>query len=219
MALAVVPSAPVPNAPGCRVNDDQIGTGGRHLISTWLSRQRRLTFHQELARGARAPLSRGVRLALLLNVLFPENWPDAVAAIENDGGTILYDWEWDNGHSVPAGRPRAPRWLVTRIGVDFFGHVTVAKSRSPSLAQVGRLTGLQTLHVNSLRVLDYELEVLKGLTNRSELDLRGTRVRDAGQMHLTGLTRLSSLDLTGTHVTDAGVKELQQALPSLKIIR
>ena len=31
---------------------------------------------------------------------------EAVAAIAKDGGTVLYDWEWDNGHSVPAGQPR-----------------------------------------------------------------------------------------------------------------
>ena len=59
---------------------------------------------------------------------------EAVAAIAKDGGTVLYDWEWDNGHSVPAGQPRAPRWLVAQIGFDFFGHATVVKSRSPSLA-------------------------------------------------------------------------------------
>jgi hypothetical protein len=120
---------------------------------------------------------------------------EAVAAIAKDGGTVLYDWEWDNGHSVPAGQPRAPRWLVARIGVDFFGHVTVVKSRS--LAQVGRLTRLQRLHVhllddNTLSVFrlnpgvsfrarpqfgvqdgDFVLGPLKGLTKLSELDLRG----------------------------------------------
>jgi hypothetical protein len=119
---------------------------------------------------------------------------EAVAAIEKDGGTVLYDWEWNNGHSVPGGQPRAPRWLVAQIGVDFFGHVTAVKSRSPSLAQVRRLTGLQTLHVISLPVSDDELEHLKGLTNLSELDLRGTQV------------------------SDAGAKELRRALPGLKLV-
>jgi hypothetical protein len=31
------------------------------------------------------------------------------------------------------------------------------------------------------------------------------------------LPQLQWFDLTGTHVTDAGVKDLQQALPKLKI--
>ena len=74
---------------------------------------------------------------------------EAVLAIKKDGGTVLYNWEWDNGSSVPAGQPRAPRWLVARIGVDFFGHVTVVKSRQPAFALVGQLPGLQILHLNS----------------------------------------------------------------------
>jgi hypothetical protein len=37
--------------------------------------------------------------------------------------------------------------------------------------------------------------------------------------HLKGLTKLSLLNLSGTPVTDAGVSELQQVLPSLKIVR
>ena len=172
---------------------------------------------------------------------------EAVAAIENDGGTVLYDWEWDNGHSVPAGQPRAPRWLVARIGVDFFGHVTVVKSRSPSLAQVGRLNRLQVLHVNFLHkntftYFDTELESLKGLTNLSTLQLKyvrvsdaelanleglanlstlhlnGTQVSDRGLVHLKGLTRLSRIEVRGTRVSDAGAKELRRALPGLKLV-
>ena len=118
---------------------------------------------------------------------------EAVAAIAKDGGTVLYDWEWDNGHSVPAGQPRAPRWLVAQIGFDFFGHATVVKSRSPSLAQVGRLTGLQTLHVISLPV---PVAGPVDLTHLSKLDLRRTQQSDAELEHLKGLTHLSELDLS-----------------------
>ena len=49
---------------------------------------------------------------------------EAVAAIVNAGGGVLYDWEWSNGKSIPGGKPRAPRWIVDLIGVDYFGHVT-----------------------------------------------------------------------------------------------
>jgi hypothetical protein len=47
----------------------------------------------------------------------------------------------------------------------------------------------------------------------------GNRVTDAGLVHLKGRKKLSYLDLKLTQVTNAGVKELQQALPSLKIVR
>jgi internalin A len=131
---------------------------------------------------------------------------EAVAAIENGGGTVLYDWEWDNGHFVPAGQPRAPRWLVAQFGVDLFGHVTVAKACS--LAQAGRLTGLQVLHVKPVGVFDYELESLKGLTILSKLDLRGN-VRDAGLVHLKGLTNLSTLHLDHTPISDRELLHLE----------
>jgi hypothetical protein len=48
-------------------------------------------------------------------------------------------------------------------------------------------------------------------------DRQYTQVTDAGLVHLKRLTNLSELNLTSTHVTDAGAKELQQALPKLKI--
>ena len=49
---------------------------------------------------------------------------DAVTAIRNAGGVVLYDWEWTNGKSIPGGKPWAPKWLVDLIGVDYFAHVT-----------------------------------------------------------------------------------------------
>jgi hypothetical protein len=146
---------------------------------------------------------------------------EAVAAIENDRGTVLYDWEWDNGRSVPGGQLRAPRWLVARIGVDFFGDVTVVKSRSPRLALFGRLTGLQALHVNSGRFIgpqplnvmwsgfDHQLDHLSGLTKLSELELRGMPVRDAEIVYLKGLTNLSTLRLAGTRLSDNGLPLLK----------
>ena len=51
------------------------------------------------------------------------------------------------------------------------------------------------------------------------LNLDGTRISDAGLAHLKELTKLSSLDINGSQVTEAGVRDLQQALPSLKIYR
>ena len=35
----------------------------------------------------------------------------------------MYDWQWKNGDFDPLGEPWAPKWLVDRIGVDYFGHV------------------------------------------------------------------------------------------------
>jgi hypothetical protein len=151
---------------------------------------------------------------------------DAVAAIMQTGGSIRYDWEWKDGNPIPGGKPWAPRWLVDRIGVDYFGHVTAAVSHHMSaatsdavIAQVGRLTGIQSLNLHDSSISDSGLVHLKGLTNLQVLLLYRTQVSDAGLVHLKGLTNLSALQLDGTQVTDAGVEELKRALPSLRIIR
>src|SRR5262249_41670584 len=49
---------------------------------------------------------------------------DAVAAVQKLGGTVTYDWERKDGRSVPNGKPWVPRWLLDRVGIDYFGHVT-----------------------------------------------------------------------------------------------
>jgi hypothetical protein len=168
---------------------------------------------------------------------------EAVAAITKAGGAVEYDWEWNNGKSISRGNSRAPKWLVDLIGVDYFGHVTVvwlARAESDAvIAQVARLTRLQYLGMWSLndtrlanlkgltelthvslygtQVIDASLTHLEGLTKLSTLDLRNTHVTDAGLAHLKGLTNLSELYIVGDQVTYVGVKELNQALPNLKI--
>jgi internalin A len=173
---------------------------------------------------------------------------DAVAAILRAGGVVEYDWQRRNRNSIPGGEPSAPRWLVHLIGGDYFGHVTAVwlshmKETDATLADVGHLTRLEELYINSQAISDAGLEHLtgltklsvlslyrtqvtdaglahlKGLTNLSYLGLGGTRVTDAGLAQLKGLTNLTRLVLSNTQVTDAGEKELQHALPGLKITR
>ena len=116
---------------------------------------------------------------------------DAVAAIEKSGGGVSYHWGWRDGKSIPRGKPWAPKWLVDRIGVDYFGHVT-AVGLSPTetdsaIVHVGHLTQLQRLTIN------------------------GSSVSDAGLTHLKGLTKLSVLGLGNTQVTDAGLAQFEGA--------
>jgi hypothetical protein len=85
---------------------------------------------------------------------------DAMAAINQAGGSVLYDWEWRDGKAIPGGKPRAPVWFIDVVGVDYFGQVTSATffssaaATDATLAQVGRLTRLQTLTVFSASVSD-----------------------------------------------------------------
>ena len=150
---------------------------------------------------------------------------EAVAAIEKAGGTVAYNWEWNNGNRIPRGKPWAPRWLVNLIGVDYFGHVTYVTLISASMeaettmSHIGRLARLQHLNLARSPIRDARLANLEGLRYLSYLNTAGTRVTDAGLAHRKAMTKLSDLILTLTHVTNAGVNELQQALAGLTIER
>ena len=152
---------------------------------------------------------------------------EAVAAIRNAGASVSYDWEWKDGKDIPGGELRAPRWLVDRMGVDYFGHVTAVslpRATDAGIVQVARLTQLQQLimhpssmddvgvisffDVNRPRVTSAGLVHLKGLTDLLRLDVEGTGISDPGLAELTGLSKLSDLDLSFTDVTDAGLKHL-----------
>ena len=87
------------------------------------------------------------------------------------------------------------------------------------LAHLAALKHLTSLSLVGTQITDAGLVHLKGLTDLSQLNLCGTQVADAGLAHLRGLTKLSVLYLGSVHVTDAGARELQRALPSLKIYR
>ena len=87
------------------------------------------------------------------------------------------------------------------------------------LASLGGLKNLQRLHLERTAVTDAGLAQLKGLAELRYLNLYGTKVTDAGLASLKGLSKLQSLYLWQTAVTDAGEKDLQAALPSLRINR
>ncbi len=148
---------------------------------------------------------------------------DAVLAIKAAGGRVSYDWEWRDGKPIVGGKPRAPKWLVDLIGLDFVGHVTSVELFSSSnvndatFAHVARLTQLETLLIGPFSHGDVELAHLKSLTKLSGLVLVGTQFTDAGLIHLKGLTSLSFLCLVGTQVTHAGITDLKQALPGVWI--
>jgi Leucine-rich repeat (LRR) protein len=147
---------------------------------------------------------------------------DAVAAIEREGGGVIYDSGWSDGPTLASREPWVPRWLVNTLGIDYFSHVSqvwlVPASTDIELAQVGRLARLRGLSLKDCMVTDAGLVHLKELTNLSRLDLCGTHVTDAGLVQLKGLTNLSRLVLDGTQVTDAGLLHFK-GLTNLSILR
>jgi len=126
----------------------------------------------------------------------------AVAAIENLGGHVLYDFEYPRP-VMQKRRPEAVRPESYQRGmsnVDFHSDVVFISWNRPDIG-------------------DDEIEYLRVLPRLREANLANTQVTDAGLVHLTGLTNLTHLDLTNTPITDVGVKNLQEALPNCEITR
>jgi hypothetical protein len=151
---------------------------------------------------------------------------NAVAAVKKAGGSVVYDWQRTLGAWEP--RPWGPKWLVDRIGVDYFGNVVEVWLSGPTLqdaeaalAHVGNLRRLEGLWLAAPAMTDDGMAHLAGLTKLKllNIDLSGTAVTDAGLVHLKGLTGLERLGLTRTSVTIAGVSELQETLPKVWIVR
>ena len=150
---------------------------------------------------------------------------EAVAAIYNDRGMALYDWELSQGKYSPSGRPWAPLWLVDLVGLEYFGHVHQVRFwgawwlTEDVIVHVGRLAQLQKLDMTDASVGDVGLAHLSGLTRLSSLDLRFTLVTDAGLVHLKRMTSLESLDLSRNRITDAGLAHLKalRKLTTLKL--
>jgi hypothetical protein len=137
---------------------------------------------------------------------------EAVAAIEAAGGMVWYDSEWHGGF-IPKAKPWWPRWLVDRVGVDYFDHVVrvafTERGTDGELLQVGHLRKLQELYLRESSVTDAGLTQIKGLSSLRVLDLVRTPVTDAGLKHLKSLTRLEELWLGDTKIGDAGLAHLK----------
>ncbi len=152
---------------------------------------------------------------------------EAVAAIKNAGGFVLYEWDREDGRPITSGRQWYSEWVVDRLGVDYFGDVVEVYLRGglsdANLALVGRFPRLLELHCFADRSspTDTGLAHLDGITGLKQLDLSGTRIADgglvhsrtgitdAGLAHLKGMTRLEKLNLSGTGITDAGLVHLK----------
>jgi internalin A len=112
---------------------------------------------------------------------------EAVAAIRMDFEGTGYNWEWKEGSVIRGGKPWAPRWLVDRMGVDYFGHIAQIQIQSVSensMLGVGRLNRLEELRFTQPCEIDAALVHIEGLTNLANLYLGRTQVTDCGLLHL-----------------------------------
>jgi hypothetical protein len=73
------------------------------------------------------------------------------------------------------------------------------------------------LTLDNTPITDDDLAKISGFTNLLNLRLGHSQVTDRGLVHLHGLSKLINVNLVGTKVTADGVKQLQKAIPGVKV--
>jgi hypothetical protein len=143
----------------------------------------------------------------------------AVAAIEQAGGHVYYDWERNDGRPIPNGKPLWPKWLVHSLGVDYFGNIDTiflcdsgaGRNRDAlesALAHVSHLRRLKFLCLDRSYVSEEGMKHLEGLTSLQKLSLNSADVGDAELAHVKALSGLRSLYIQGTRISDTGLRHL-----------
>ena len=173
------------------------------------------------------PLRIGLR-GLMILVLVAGGWlgwfahsvrvqREAVRAIEQSGGSVVYDFQINGPDVDPMGfmgmrinekaRPRGPRWLVDQLGVDGFGTVVEAnlgdKTDDATLEHVGRLVRLDFLGLDGSQVTHAGLRSLGNLHLLRTL-LFGASIRASreGLECLEGMDHLETLYLQTQRLRD-----------------
>jgi len=145
----------------------------------------------------------------------------AVAAVTGVGGSVMYDWQWNNRTSYTSdasytgGASWVPKWVTDRVGTDYFGHVTsvwlyaISRDADSVLIPVGRLKRLEWLSLIGSNISDTGLAHLSTTPSLSRLELDYTKISDAGLIHVERLKGLTILSLNGTRITDSGLVHLK----------
>src|SRR3954470_19147573 len=131
---------------------------------------------------------------------------EAVAAIEEYGGFVRFDWEFVDGRRVPGAAPRAPGWLRRAIGDHYFQEVAEVnmvyatdRRGMPDLtpresdALMAKLTAfprLRQLYIGGELATDRAMDTVGGLAELETLMMRAPRVTDAGMAKVRGLRNL-----------------------------
>jgi hypothetical protein len=149
---------------------------------------------------------------------------EAVAAIEEYGGFVRFDWESVDGKPVPGAAPRAPGWLRRAIGDHYFQEVaevnmvySTDRRGMPALtprqsdALMANLTAfprLRHLYIGGELATDRAMDTIGGLAELETLMMWEARVTDAGVAKARGLRNLKVLQLDNAGLGDNALAHL-----------
>lgn len=134
---------------------------------------------------------------------------EAVAAILNAGGNVVYDWESNDS------RPRGPMWLRRAIGPDYFDTVVgveanTSKADDALMVQISQLTKVRFLHIQGVSITDAGLAHLASLRELRTLHLRASNVSGSGLSSLVDLPEFHNLLMGGTPITDESLAHVER---------
>jgi hypothetical protein len=155
----------------------------------------------------------------------------SVEAITRLGGWSYYDFQLVNGKFDPQARSPIPKWLLDRLGYDYFHNVVEVnlvynnnsgrRLENPvltdeALARLGGLPKLRCLLLCKTQTSNDGLKHVGELRHLEELFMWDAReVTDAGIAHLADLRRLQYLHCSNSQITDESLRVLA-TLPRLK---
>jgi hypothetical protein len=135
---------------------------------------------------------------------------EAVQAIQEYGGSVLYDFEFDavRGAGKADARPWAPQWVLDAVGIDFFHRVA-----SVNLAWSLDASGKQRFNQD---VSPDAIGCLANLPHVRQLAMQGHQATDAYMEYVAQLRELETLyifprrsapggQIVYPRVTDAGI--------------
>ncbi len=146
----------------------------------------------------------------------------AVAAIKKMGGRVQAD-------SKTPGQPVVKVYLfggkIAGTGLDclkalpavYWVGLHDSDTTNADVKHLKCLPKLRRLSLAETKITDAALIDLKEITTLEWLELHHCAITDVGLVHLKSLKKLKHLDLHGTKVTKEGIKELQDAIPNVKI--
>lgn len=139
-----------------------------------------------------------------------------VLDIEKRGGTVTYDYEYDeNGKWIMDAQPAAPAWIRRMCGNGCFVEVTElllseSNIRGFDLSRLRELTSLKYVDVAASDVSDEMMREIWRLDSLEELRLDDNdQITDAALEHIGRMRSLKRLNVSATSITDDGLKSLR----------